>query len=176
MAKIFRTLPIFESLLLLLVFVLWFGYPTGEAEIAHEPPPAVEVTKTVNETSIDLPSRSETAIAEPRWTNLGEFTLTAYCSCSKCCGKWAYNRPKDEFGNDIVYTSTGVIAKAGRTIAVDPNVIPYGSKVKIGDTVYVAEDCGGAIKGNDIDVYHDNHQKALEFGRQKQEVYILVGE
>ena len=94
---------------------------------------------------------------------LGEFKLTAYCPCRKCCGKWA---------NGI--TSTGVTAKAGRTIAVDPKVIPYGTKVVINGKVYVAEDCGGAIKGNRIDVYFNSHSEALNFGVKKNvKIYIV---
>lgn len=58
-------------------------------------------------------------------------------------------------------TSTGAIAKEGKTIAVDPAVIPYGSVVKINGNEYVAEDCGGAIKGNKIDIFVEKpkHQK-----------------
>lgn len=106
--------------------------------------------------------------------SLGEFKLTAYCSCEKCCGKWALNRPKDENGKDIVYGSTGEVLIAGRSIAVDPKVIPYGSQVEIGGRTYTAQDCGGAIKGNRIDVYFDSHQDALEFGVQHAEVFLIV--
>ena len=94
--------------------------------------------------------------------DLGEFRLTAYCPCVKCCGK-----------NDGV-TSTGTIAEAGRTIAVDTDVIPYGSIVIIDGAEYVAEDCGGAIKGNRIDVYFDTHQEALDFGIQHKNVSMIV--
>ena len=93
---------------------------------------------------------------------LGRFKLTAYCNCSKCCGKWAGGP-----------TASGVMPKAGRTIAVDPKVIPLGSKVKINGHTYVAEDTGGAIKGNRIDVYHSSHSAALDFGVQHADVYLL---
>lgn len=93
---------------------------------------------------------------------LGEFKLTAYCACSKCCGQWA---------NGI--TATGTVATQGRTIAVDPSKIPYGTKVSINGHTYVAEDCGGAIKGNRIDVYFDSHSEALQFGVQYADVYIV---
>ncbi len=56
-------------------------------------------------------------------------------------------------------TSTGVTATTNRTIAVDPTQIPYGSKVVINGQVYVAEDCGGAIKHNCIDIYVATHQE-----------------
>lgn len=126
--------------------------PTEVATIATEPPTEPIPTKV--------------------WKSLGTYELTAYCSCEKCCGQWAKNRPTDQNGKPIVYTSTGAIAKAGTTIAVDPRVIPYGSEIQIDGHTYIAQDCGGAIKGNRIDVYFDNHQDALVFGRQKSEIFI----
>lgn len=75
---------------------------------------------------------------------------------------------------ESTYTSTGTVATVGRTIAVDPSVIPYGTEVQIeGVGVRIAEDCGGAIKGNRIDLLFDTHQEALNFGRQTKQVKIL---
>ena len=105
--------------------------------------------------------------------SLGEFILTAYCSCEKCCGRWAKDRPVDENGNQLVYGSTGILLVPGLSIAVDPDVIPYNAKVEINGHTYVAHDCGGAINGNRIDVYFDNHEDALEFGVQTEEIYLL---
>ena len=104
---------------------------------------------------------AELTIGEP----LGEFKLTAYCPCAKCCGK-----------SDGI-TSTGTTATEGRTIAVDPRVIPYGSTVTIyfaDGTVhtYTAEDCGGAIRENRIDVFFDSHEAARAFGVQSAMVYV----
>ena len=93
---------------------------------------------------------------------LGSFKLTAYCGCYSCSGKW---------GNG---TATGTIAKANHTIAVDPDVIPYGTEVYIDGKRYVAEDCGGAIVGNKIDVYHETHAEATEFGVKYADVFILT--
>lgn len=115
------------------------------------------------------------ASLENKKESLGEFKITAYCSCEKCCGKWALNRPKDENGKDIVYGSTGATLVAGTSIAVDPSVIPYGSQVEINGHTYTAHDTGGAIKGNRIDVYFDNHQDALNFGVQYAEVFLIGG-
>lgn len=61
---------------------------------------------------------------------------------------------------------------AGRTIAVDPRVIPLGSKIRLGGRVYTAEDTGGAIKGKRIDLYVENHEQAMRFGKKLIEVYI----
>ena len=92
---------------------------------------------------------------------LGKFKLTAYCNCKKCCGKWSGGP-----------TASGKMPKAGRTIAVDPKVIPLGSKVVINGKTYTAEDTGSAIKNKRIDVYFNSHQAALNFGVQYAEVYI----
>lgn len=91
--------------------------------------------------------------------SIGKFKLTAYCPCRKC---------SDGYGNR---TSTGVKAKEGRTIAVDPDVIPYGTKVYIkGSGEFVAEDCGGGVKGKHIDVYFNSHRKAVKFGVKYRKV------
>lgn len=117
----------------------------------------IEVVEPIN--VINQPMDDMTEI-DPIFANLGTFTITAYCSCEKCCGK-----------TDGI-TSTGTKATAGRTIAVDPNVIPYGTEILINGHTYIAEDCGGAIKGNRIDVYFDTHNEAVVFGRQQTEVFI----
>ena len=62
--------------------------------------------------------------------------------------------------------------QAGRTIAVDPKIIPLGSEVKVGDKVYVAEDTGGAIKGKRIDLFVGSHSEAMKFGKKVIKVYI----
>lgn len=109
------------------------------------------------------PIPTEPLTAEP--VSLGEFKLTAFCACEKCCGK----APSDPTYGVTAY---GYQVTAGRTIAVDPKVIPIGSEVIINGHTYVAEDVGGAIKDNRIDIYFNTHQEALEFGVQYAEVFI----
>lgn len=106
------------------------------------------------------------------WKTLGEFKITAYCSCVRCCSIWAKNRPLDENGKEIVYTASGERAEAGKTIAVDTSVIPFGTEVKIGDTVYTAQDTGSAVKGNVIDIYFDSHEDAVRHGVKRLEVEV----
>lgn len=122
---------------------------------------------------VDL-ERSVVEEKEPETKNLGKFVLTAYCSCEKCCGKHALNRPKDESGNEIVYGASGAVLEQGVSIAVDPKVIPYGSVVLIDGSEYTAHDCGGAIKGNRIDVYFESHEDAREFGKKTKVVEMKV--
>lgn len=99
---------------------------------------------------------------------LGEFTATAYCACVRCCGK------------DDGITATGTQATEGRTIAVDPDIIPYGTQVLLiwpdgTQHTYISEDCGGGITGNRLDVYFDSHEAARQFGVQSVMVYLEVG-
>ena len=132
----------------------------------------VEETETVETEIVILEEELEEGVSDEK-ISLGEFKLTAYCSCEKCCGIWAKNRPLDENGNEIVYGASGAVLVAGRSVAVDPSVIPYGSEIEIGGDKYRADDCGGAIKGNRIDVYFDDHQSALEFAVKKEEVFLI---
>ena len=115
----------------------------------------------------DIPA-TESAVCNDVF--LGEFTLTAYCPGRCCCGKWASG-----------YTATGTLATEGRTIAVDPHVIPYGSRVLLifpngTQRTYIAEDCGGGVNGNHIDVFFDDHQAARVFGVQSAMAYLEAEE
>ena len=125
-------------------------------------PPVVEKDDSYkrNKIGFDIAEKVE---HEPsiETTNLGKFKISAYCHCVQCCGK-----------TDGV-TATGTTVQANRTIAVDPRVIPLGSKVLIDGQEYVAEDTGGAIKGNRIDMYFSTHQEALNFGIQYKDITIV---
>lgn len=127
-----------------------------------------------NNTKIETETDREVDTQANEPVSLGEFKLTAYCSCEICCNGYAYNRPVDENGNEIVYGAIGEELKEGYSIAVDPDVIPYRSEVIINGKTYKAQDCGGAIKGNRIDVYFEDHNDALEFGVQYKEVFVKM--
>lgn len=71
------------------------------------------------------------------------------------------------------HTASGTLVRHG-VIAVDPNVIPLGTRVFIpGYGEAVAEDIGGSIKGHRIDVAFDSHEEALAFGRRDLEIIIV---
>ena len=93
--------------------------------------------------------------------------LTAYGPGFESTGK----RPGDP-GYGI--TATGRLAKPHRTVAVDPSLIPLGSLVYIDGIGYrIAEDVGGAIKGQHIDVFFADDNDAKVFG-VKRHVKVFV--
>lgn len=99
---------------------------------------------------------------------------TAYCPCPKCCGIWSEQHPS-RIGTDYKQlTSSGTKPQAHHTLATDPAVIPTGSKVLIYGEEYVAEDVGGGVNGNHIDIFFDTHEEAVAFGRQYLEVTIIA--
>lgn len=74
----------------------------------------------------------------------------------------------------IVYTASGAVAEQGVTIAADWDVLPPGTVIYIdGLGERVVQDRGGAIKGNAVDIYFEDHDEALVFGRQAVRLYII---
>lgn len=79
--------------------------------------------------------------------------------------------PTDGGGDGI--TASGMQAKHG-VVAVDPNVIPLGTKLYIpGYGEALAADTGGDIVGSRIDVVMEDYGEAMQFGRRTVEVYVL---
>ena len=152
MYKIKKTRIIVFSLFILSIAICGYacGFSAGQAAQAVE----VEPEKAIVEISSDY--------VYTDYKSLGEFVITYYCDCEKCTID----------GDGI--TATGTVATEGRTVAVDPSVIPYGMTVIIDGHAYVAEDCGGAIKGRRIDIFMESLQKALEAGVKVAEVYEEV--
>lgn len=119
--------------------------PARAAEIASEPKPLVQ-------------AMAEEDIGEEL---LGNFLLTAYCDCAECNGP---NPGIDCFGNKLI----------DGTIAVDPKVIPLGTKVRIRGKVYTARDTGGKwVQGKHVDIYMKGHGNASKFGEQRADVYLV---
>lgn len=88
-----------------------------------------------------------------------DYTATAYCLKGICAG--------------------GMRSQVG-VVAVDPRVIPLGTKLYIegadGSWSYgfcIAGDTGGVIKGNIVDLYYDTYNECIQFGRRKAVVYVL---
>lgn len=135
---------------------------TPEAEGSDETPETTEAAQTPEATAVPeettTPAAQETAGSNSAGTYLGEFTLTAYCSCSKCCGSWSGGG-----------TASGTVPTAGRTVAMGG--LPFGTKLLINGNVYTVEDRGTGY--GHVDIYMDSHSAALQFGSQKAAVYQL---
>ena len=87
---------------------------------------------------------------------LGTYEVTAY----------SYNE-----GYENTQTASGETPEPYYTVAVDPEVIPLGTELYIEDIGTVkAQDTGGAVKGNVIDI-HIGYDNCNSFGRQKKKVY-----
>lgn len=123
--------------------------------------PAVATTTTITIADAKAPRTPEPTQLRLQRTYLGVYRVTAYCPCETCCGEWADG-----------ITATGTTAQQGITIAVDPQIIPYGTRVTIDGHTYTAQDCGGAIKGKRIDVFFDRHEDAQAFGVQYHKIYV----
>lgn len=105
------------------------------------------------------PKKIKKKTIKQEYESLGTYTLTAYCSCSKCCGKYASGK-----------TASGVKATANHTVAADKS-IPFKTKLVINGIIYEVEDRGSGVRGKHIDIFFDNHSEAVKFGKQKAEVY-----
>jgi 3D (Asp-Asp-Asp) domain-containing protein len=93
--------------------------------------------------------------------SLGTFAVRAYTH---------YHRP----GQTPNRTATGTVPVAGRTVAVDPRVIPLGTKIHIeGVGERIAEDTGGKVKGKALDLFLPSVRACRQFGVQHQEVHVL---
>lgn len=110
----------------------------------------VQVNKKVTSRSSSTARTSATTSTASN-TNGQIYKVTAYCSCSKCCGK-SNGR-----------TASGTKATAGRTVAASSK-FAFGTKLNINGQVYTVEDRGGAINGNRIDIYVNSHAAALAWG------------
>ena len=141
--------------------------PEEESEPEDEDP--VEENEPADE-EIDYPIIGENTITTASgevltYTHTMTVEATAYTKTDAGCDDW---------------TATGTLARYG-AIAVDPSVIPYGTRMYIvstdGQVVYgyaTAEDCGGAINGARVDLYYDTTAECYQFGRRDCIIYFLA--
>jgi 3D (Asp-Asp-Asp) domain-containing protein len=132
--------------------------PIEAAKVYFEPP-AIE---------------DQEVIIEPIIQSLGEYTLTAYCSCEICCGEWAKNRL-----DGIVYGAANQKLIPGVSVAASKE-FDFGTVIMIDGEEYVVQDRPAEwiiekYDGKIIDVYFSDHQEAIEFGKQVQEIYLKEG-
>lgn len=140
------------------------------AKAAEKPttPPSSAITDNGRLSGDDTPAQEPLRLDQAHV--LEGVVITHYDVCSKCCGKT----------NGI--TASGAHATPYSTVAVDPSVIPLGAVLLVdyGDGVglrrYRAEDTGGAIKGNRIDLCVGSHAEAQQLGRRTATIYWIEPE
>jgi len=110
------------------------------------------------ETKKEVESESSDSGSGSQGNYLGSFKLTAYCSCSSCCGSWSGGP-----------TASGAMPSAGRTVAMGG--VPFGTKLLINGNVYTVEDRGTAY--GHVDIYMGSHSQALSFGLKYADVYQM---
>jgi 3D (Asp-Asp-Asp) domain-containing protein len=112
-------------------------------------------------------------VESPQRVSLGTYTVTAYCPCPKCCGKWSH--PEDPT------TASGEPAVEGVTVGADWATIAEGTQIEIEGigsrtvqdkpAAWIVERYGGKI----LDLYFSDHQAALDFGKRELEVWAVNG-
>jgi uncharacterized protein YabE (DUF348 family) len=136
-----------------------------------------EVQRQATEEKIITPVQNETvefgtittvatARGEVRFKKAFRMLATAYCACKKCTNK---EPGHPQYG----ITYSGIPVRPG-IVAVDPGVIPLGSRLYVeGYGFALAADIGGAIKGNRIDLYYPTHGETERYGARRIKVYLL---
>lgn len=117
-----------------------------------------EIQKEV-EKILNIQKEQESAVTNQNSGKTMTMEATAYSTAQPGLGRYTAN------GTDL-HTNP-------RVIAVDPSVIPLGTKVTVeGYGTYIAADTGGAIKGNRIDIHFSTVQECINFGRRNVKITI----
>jgi 3D (Asp-Asp-Asp) domain-containing protein len=157
----------------------WFSSSASMLRGNVVEPAAAIVPVSFERESIAAESPAEETVAEVtefttdhnvRWFNARParpartiwMTVTGYSPDERSCG---------EFADGFTATMHSVTTNAMKLVAADPTVLPYGSMVSIpgydDESIVPVLDCGGAIKGDKLDLLFPTHEEALKWGRQR---------
>ena len=134
------------------------------------PEPVVIAWPSPNASQLGLVEDPEPS-EEPQRVSLGIFTVTAYCPCAICCGKWS--NPEDPT------TASGAPAVEGITVGADWATLPAGTAIEIeGVGIRTVQDkpAGWIVdkyEGRILDLYFARHEDAWNFGKRKLEIWII---
>ena len=118
------------------------------------------VSSYEKELIVEIPVEEE---EEPTLEYLGSFLLTGYCDCVECQEEW------------VGTTAMGIAPTVNNTVAVDPDLIPLGSYLIIDGVRYHAEDVGGMIQDQHIDIFVGSHSECYsDFCNGYHDVYLEV--
>lgn len=132
-------------------------YYVYSAYISKEEPEEIITLESLAPVRYSIEQEETQLVFQDKFEN---WTLTAYCACEKCCGKWSKYKK----------TASGTTPEEGRTVACVS--LDFGTIININGEDYIVEDTG-RLKETQIDIYFESHQEALEFGRQKGTVYLI---
>ena len=133
-------------------------------ELMPTKPAVAEPIKPIH--SVQAQPATQAAQSKPSKQYIGTFTITGYCPCKICTGKW-----------QGCNTASGTVPTAGRTVGADWSVLPAGTNIYIEGYGYRTVEDKPAdwiiqrYDGKIIDVYCSTHQEALKIGRQVVKVY-----
>lgn len=165
------------AFLLFVLFLLLVGFILGRVTATATP------TYPERVRALTLPEPMDKSGALPRWVLHGSCRITSYCSCERCCGQWASNRPLDENGDPIVYGASGNVLTPGVSVACS---LPYGTEIKIDGLpgTYIVEDrtaewIQDKYSGMTVDIYMDSHEACYDLLAglpEWMDVYIVEAE
>lgn len=165
----------FVSLAVWLALIIWcLAMPVrSDYEVV---PVEIETTEEMAADFIlanaDVNAEAQEPVTYEDWFRANASVIEDCIITHYCCEKYEHI-----CGTGDGITATGVPVTPGWTCAVDASVIPYGSEVMVdyGDHVefYKAQDKGGAIKGNHIDLAVETHDLAEQLGTLTATVYFM---
>jgi len=145
---------IFAALVIGVIYAL-LGFNTARKENIRE--------KTVESKNVVIDYKMPFE-EESSWKTV-RMTVSAYCPCSICCGKWADG-----------YTATNHKIQDGDCFVAAPKTYAFGTEMIIpgynNSRPVEVLDRGGAIKGNKLDVFFNTHDLALQWGVQELDVSV----
>ena len=151
----------------LLLFAMWIGTKLKEKEEKQlsELPEMKAIVAQTDSFEVPCPKITPVGFYEEHEQS-AVFTVTHYCGCSICCGTYSSGSESEAWG------ASGSHLEAFVSVAVDPRAIPLGTVLYDAEgRLYRAEDTGGAIKGNRIDLFVGDHQEALKLGVKEIELW-----
>lgn len=157
------------TLLALLIFAIiapWrVGAEAQEAELQAGNGEVATTTQSLKEEAVEDPNESKLILEaiKAKSNVLEGCIITGYCA--DCVEKYAHMN-QDEYGR--VLTASGQWVYPGACVATDPDVIPTGSTVIIGDKTYIALDVG--VKGKHVDILM-THEEAAVAGVRREAVW-----
>lgn len=157
------------AIVILIIAILAVRAAGAETEARDDPSTAVEVIQLLPEPQEDYENERIEAALLARAHVIENCTVSHYDCCVECCGKT----------NGI--TASGILATPYVSCAVDPTMIPLGADVLVdyGDGeihYYRADDVGGSVKGDHIDLFVSSHEEANQLGIKTATVYWIEQE